>query len=79
MILEALDPLLSSNEGELRDFTEKMYNENLIDVFESQGKQSGAYMSSTWVYLQELSLIFLEHWMIFLHLLTSLDMLIILI
>ena len=25
-----------------------MYNENLIDVFESQGKQSGAYMSSTW-------------------------------
>ena len=48
MILDALDPLLSSNEGELRNFTEKMYNENLIDVFESQGKQSGAYMSSTW-------------------------------
>ena len=48
IILEALDPLLQSNEAELRKFTEKMYNENLIDVFESKGKQSGAYMSSTW-------------------------------
>lgn len=48
IVLEALDPLLQSNDGELRKFTEKMYNENLIDVFESQGKQSGAYMSSTW-------------------------------
>ena len=48
IILEALDPLLQSNEAELRKFTEKMYDENLIDVFESKGKQSGAYMSSTW-------------------------------
>ena len=48
IVLEALDPLLQSNDGELRKFTEKMYNKNLIDVFESQGKQSGAYMSSTW-------------------------------
>ena len=48
IVLEALDPLLQSNDGELRKFTEKMYKENLIDVFESQGKQSGAYMSSTW-------------------------------
>ncbi len=48
IVLEALQPLLQSNDGELQKFTEKMYNENLIDVFESQGKQSGAYMSSTW-------------------------------
>jgi oligoendopeptidase F len=39
---------LQANDGELQKFTEKMYNENLIDVFENQGKESGAYMSSTW-------------------------------
>ena len=48
MVLEALQPLLQANDGELQKFTEKMYNENLIDVFENQGKESGAYMSSTW-------------------------------
>ena len=48
IVLEALQPLLQANDGELQKFTEKMYNENLIDVFENQGKESGAYMSSTW-------------------------------
>ena len=48
IVVEALQPLLQANDGELQKFTEKMYNENLIDVFENQGKESGAYMSSTW-------------------------------
>ena len=48
MVLEALQPLLQANNGELQKFTEKMFNENLIDVFENKGKESGAYMSSTW-------------------------------
>tara|TARA_B100000927_G_scaffold183826_1_gene148009 strand:- start:4090 stop:5934 length:1845 start_codon:yes stop_codon:yes gene_type:complete len=48
IVVDALQPLLQANEGELQKFTEKMYNENLIDVFENKGKESGAYMSSTW-------------------------------
>ncbi len=48
IVVEALQPLLQANDGELQKFTEKMYSENLIDVFENQGKESGAYMSSTW-------------------------------
>jgi oligoendopeptidase F len=48
IVIGALQPLLQANNGELQAFTERMYQENLIDVFENQGKESGAYMSSTW-------------------------------
>jgi len=33
---------------EIQKIIDIMYSENLIDVFENKGKQSGAYMSSTW-------------------------------
>ncbi len=44
IVKEALLPLGE----EIQQITDMMYNENLIDVFENQGKESGAYMSSTW-------------------------------
>lgn len=44
IVKEALMPL----GPEIQEIIDMMYNENLIDVFENQGKESGAYQYSVW-------------------------------
>ena len=44
IVKEALKPL----GPEIQKIIDMMYNENLIDVFENQGKESGAYQYSVW-------------------------------
>ena len=44
IVREALMPL----GPEIQKIIDIMYSQNLIDVFENKGKDSGAYMSSTW-------------------------------
>lgn len=44
IVKEALMPL----GPEIQEIIDMMYNDNLIDVFENQGKESGAYQYSVW-------------------------------